>query len=1690
MADWAGNDTGSANDVDSSPGADVGSSSASGGPIVDAQNKVATAIAAVSAYNDPNRVSYSGRVAEYNPVVARQLSADVVNARDDLYYLYAQSKGGARSNESSNLPSNDRPKNTDVPQQPIISNPYNPLTEPARYTNYQNLHPTATAMPETQARVMAAANSYQAITDITVQNRAGYTQSSQLGDTRTAVAEAQINTAFGLINMAHGTNFGLSQENTRMAALAIQMGQAQSQNDNRATQYYGNELAKGAENSVARASQYHYIGKVADVPIAANPYEYQGDLAVEYLKGKPEYAKDVFSPVSGQMSVFLPFGGYGLQQYQWDLAKGNEKGTLNPSMYNVSYAPATAALINATGQYGPYGALYGGPDYKGTPSSEGLRMQTPTPFTVALYNKIYAGVGGFTYTAPKEETTPDTLIIGGVEGTRYGKSIVDVPTRLVGGGKVAATSQILADRVGITPTSPLGVEVGMAEGSIPKPFVSGGRGAAIGLTPNEQIESNLFSGAKTTAIGMLPVIGPALLMYGGIQSERARETEANKAIVAAGPYEIRNDATAYALEIPLIAGDVIASKVPTYNGGMDVRFGEWQPGAALLTAYGQNENAKLSETLAEQKSIESRLPGITKAIEQSKQQDTVMAAYLVGKVNTAGEFSGTASEFETYKTMVSERNKNVGIVNAYDSDVKAFQQKAYSEGVFLPKGNEYIINPDLTGKYGAASRVSTQFAQVVDKALLGKDMNAEKWNAFEQSPAFKNAPNYIPESTVNTIALAGYAMPFGPAIGFATTKIISPIVNTVLSPQYGEGLYRTITNPETGLKTATEGLLLYTVMSGAGELAASRLPAAGTVYSPISTEARIATAWQSPLLQGSIGAAFIGKSVYDIEANPQLSTAEKKQQYGGLTSSLYIMGMGAVYPEAFSSGVGYSSVRFDVKPETRVTATVVESGNVLPSHAGGEQQINYNVDYTVSQLPQYNIFGKTISFPRLSNLVEIERGTIKTPQPVIIENAQSFGISRDPNVGIVTPAIFSRESAITIDYFKGEALGRGNTQTNINALVANRGVETFYNEAIVESKANPPVAGYPRTQHILDIARDRATEDIALAEPRVAYRNYDLYVSRDIGVPQTISEMLKVPIRGDIVETTYNLGVVSPFDFINRVQVSRSGTNLRENYMTSVDRISTTEAIRSTDMTDMRAIVNDLQRRSMGTAPRATEFATAYDAYGNLIGYREGTTGSVYPVDTYRHTNVGQEVSTAHYHPNVPFSFREFGNAIGSDIWQVLTMEKQSRGLHPTSTQTEAYLISKSRGGMYYETPSVGDLRNSAGESPLLKAEYIANREGVFIYEKPVGTYGWDLIPSVTDIRNEALFDYYIEGNRQPLRTAGVDTISAIEATGSRTQYIPNERIFLTGEETTTITGDVSARMRGDLPEFMRTGITEAADRMVLGNYLLEFDKGVPASPIKEGYSGGIGIGKANANTIYGSAVATEMQRTPINPRGFQEIAPMGAETRKTGETKAFSIGTDIQPSGMTNPVVTRSAIAIPFVQSQQRIQITEPLLSYQIKSELQLKSEQMQVRKQEQIPAYLIGSDIQTESVQKSDTLKISSVMQISALSSISALDRLSIYDQQQMPMQKTGQIQQQIPIVDQIKEQVPIGKIPPPPIPIIPLLPKLPPFFGGGGGSGGGMRPRGPRHTEIFSYAPKNLKGLYGMPKGRTPAIKKQRK
>jgi hypothetical protein len=162
--------------------------------------------------------------------------------------------------------------------------------------------------------------------------------------------------------------------------------QRQAATDSRAKSFYENELTKSIQEPIEAASQYHYMAKETGRAISANPYEYQADLAVELLKGAPVRSSEVFSPVSGEMSKYLPGGAMGVQQHQWNTALGKNE--------NVNFMPGLAALQAAEGIEGPYGALYGGTGVKSiTPESVGNVMAAYPRSVVTTMPTQVAGVG-------------------------------------------------------------------------------------------------------------------------------------------------------------------------------------------------------------------------------------------------------------------------------------------------------------------------------------------------------------------------------------------------------------------------------------------------------------------------------------------------------------------------------------------------------------------------------------------------------------------------------------------------------------------------------------------------------------------------------------------------------------------------------------------------------------------------------------------------------------------------------------------------------------------------------------------------------------------------------------------------------------------------------------------------------------------------------------------------------------------------------------------------------------------------------------------------------------------------------------------------------------------------------------------------------------------------------------------------
>jgi hypothetical protein len=172
-----------------------------------------------------------------------------------------------------------------------------------------------------------------------VENRPGYTPTSQLGDTRTQAAIRAID-----MMRVMGMNVA-SSEVMAGKMLEFQRQQAYGTQTKTDDRYYEGELAKWGENFVEKGSAQHFYLKDTG-QVGTNEYEYQADLAVEFLKGRPTKSSEFFSPVSGQMSAYLP-GGQGLQQYSWDRAMATARGTTQPG--EVSFSSAIERLAGSRG---------------------------------------------------------------------------------------------------------------------------------------------------------------------------------------------------------------------------------------------------------------------------------------------------------------------------------------------------------------------------------------------------------------------------------------------------------------------------------------------------------------------------------------------------------------------------------------------------------------------------------------------------------------------------------------------------------------------------------------------------------------------------------------------------------------------------------------------------------------------------------------------------------------------------------------------------------------------------------------------------------------------------------------------------------------------------------------------------------------------------------------------------------------------------------------------------------------------------------------------------------------------------------------------------------------------------------------------------------------------------------------------
>lgn len=237
-----------------------------------------------------------------------------------------------------------------------------------------------------------------------------------------AATDRAMQLAAGLVVGREGYNAGYGsfvQSAQAVKSLEAQKQAAQARGDINAVFDIQNREQQAAQNLNEWSRAYHEAGKQMGIPVAANPYEFGGDVAVELLKGTPTRSAETFSPVSGDLLGILPGyktaagqqAGLGLQQDAWNAALNRYAGK-NPTFQDFSLAAGYLAEKATQGYQGPYGDLYGGQNFKGTvinrPLGEGVggpRMlissyEAPTSGNL-VGSKMVAGQA--TVTAPGAE---------------------------------------------------------------------------------------------------------------------------------------------------------------------------------------------------------------------------------------------------------------------------------------------------------------------------------------------------------------------------------------------------------------------------------------------------------------------------------------------------------------------------------------------------------------------------------------------------------------------------------------------------------------------------------------------------------------------------------------------------------------------------------------------------------------------------------------------------------------------------------------------------------------------------------------------------------------------------------------------------------------------------------------------------------------------------------------------------------------------------------------------------------------------------------------------------------------------------------------------------------------------------------------------------------------------------------------
>lgn len=572
------------------------------------------------------------------------------------------------------------------------------------------------------------------------------------------------------------------------------------------------------------------------------------------------------------------------------------------------------------------------------------------------------------------------------------------------------------------------------------------------------------------------------------------------------------------------------------------------------------------------------------------QDNAALTAFETGKVAN-GQWIGSATDYATYKGMLSDYNSKVSDTNELSTRLQSLQSDAIQSGLLIQQpGGSYAINPEKDSSYGQFSLWSQGASKIMQEIT---NTSPEKFAAYEQTP------------------------------DYTTQNWYSPITNVL----YGT-FKQEVLNPGQ--------VASYAVVGAGGAIAAeATLPiaeeylagvAGGEGLSAMAARTSLAIGGSS-LFQGALFAVPAALSIGSASDWGKNTAQQTEVNIGGMLPNLAGMVIGGGGPAGYARASDIYTERMSTTQILNTQIDYVARPDVsVSSGVGGS--IRYTESANTLAPTTFNIMGREINLPR-----------IFTPSPVVttvtLENVDVGSLLGARLEGAeASPIVGSRVVTSTLSYAPGDEVATGLGELRIGEVK----LPQTFREYMEMAKSDAKLTGQSQDELAASYMRDATN----VAIPRTGIRQLDVAVNIGTDIRDAFNWNFNRATGTDLALNRINLE-----DYVGRLSIERTGGGSSDYTVNIIKDVGETRFQETGNVeitgaqTPESKIVSQLQEVSRNMEKNDVEHMFSFDTRGNLVHEEMGLQSEIPQTVVNRaYESVGGEShpSFAHSHPSESIS--------------------------------------------------------------------------------------------------------------------------------------------------------------------------------------------------------------------------------------------------------------------------------------------------------------------------------------------------------------------------------------------------------------------------------------------------------------------